>query len=244
MKRLILGVAAALILSAGQAAADGLPSKGHVRDVDNNPAFSWRGFYAGLHAGVATGNTQGEIGPFSSDYEMNGALYGAQVGYLGQWGNVVAGIEGTYSGSNVQGSDAGCALVIFDCRRDVNWLATAVGRAGVAYDRVLLYGLAGVAWADVDTEIRVLNHPFLSGGDTHVGWTAGFGVEWALSNRVSARIEYAHIDLGRENQSLNVADGYIGPTFVDEGGGRIRDRVDLQMDTVRLGINVKLGDHN
>jgi outer membrane immunogenic protein len=181
---------------------------------------------------------------------MNGALYGGQVGYLGQWGNVVAGIEGTYSGSNVQGSDAGCLVFIVgvDCRRDVNWLATVVGRAGIAYDRVLLYGLGGVAWADVDTDIRVLNQPFLSGGDTHVGWTAGFGVEWALSNRVSARIEYAHIDLGSENQSLNFADRVdILPTrssLVEDGGGRIRDRVDLQMDTVRLGINIKLGDHN
>jgi outer membrane immunogenic protein len=248
MKRLSLGVAAALLLSAGPAAADGLPSKGQVRAPAAEAPFSWRGFYAGLHAGLATGNTQGEIGPFSSDYEMNGALYGAQVGYLGQWGNVVAGIEGTYSGSNVQGSDAGCLVFIVgvDCRRDVNWLATVVGRAGIAYDRVLLYGLGGVAWADVDTDIRILNQPFLSGGDTHVGWTAGFGVEWALSNRVSARIEYAHIDLGRENQSLNFA-GYGGevPSFAEgDGSGRIRDRVDLQMDTVRLGINIKLGDHN
>jgi opacity protein-like surface antigen len=105
--------------------------------------------------------------------------------------------------------------------------------------------LAGVAWADVDTEIRVLNHPFLSGGDTQVGWTAGFGVEWALSNRVSARIEYAHIDLGRDNQSLSYAGhGGVEVLSLEEGSGRIRDRVDLQMDTVRLGINVKLGDHN
>jgi outer membrane immunogenic protein len=234
MKRLILGVAAALLLlSAGQAAADGLPSKGQVRAPAADAPFSWDGFYAGLHAGLATGKTDGDIYGITSDFEMSGALYGGQVGWLRQSGNLVVGIEGTYSGSNIQGSDAGCFVIVvgFDCRRDVKWLATAVGRAGVAYDRVLLYGLAGVAWADVDTEIRVLNSPFLSGSDTHVGWTAGFGMEWALSNRVSTKIEYAHIDLGHET-------GTLSSVLEDP----VRDRVGLQMDTVRLGINVKLHD--
>src|SRR5262245_20081119 len=50
MKRLILGVAAALLLSAGPAAADGLPSKGAVKAAAPvEAAFSWRGLYAGLH---------------------------------------------------------------------------------------------------------------------------------------------------------------------------------------------------
>jgi opacity protein-like surface antigen len=231
MKRLILGAAAALLLSAGPAAADGMPTKGHVRGSDSGT--TWGGLYLGLHAGLGVGNTEGQIGPITSDYEVSGGLYGVQLGWLGQWGNVVAGIEGTYSGSSIQGNDAGCLVFIvgFDCSREVNAIGTVVGRAGLAYDRALIYGLAGVAWADVDTEIRVLNTPFLSGGETHVGWTAGFGLEWALSNRVSARIEYAHTDFGSETHSLSI------PGV----GGAIPDRVSLDTDTVKLGINVKLG---
>lgn len=234
MKRLILGVAAALLLSAGPAVADGLPSKGYVRAAEL--PFSWGGYYAGLHAGVAVGNTQGDIGGITSDYELNGALYGVQLGWLGQWGNLVAGVEGTYSASGVQGSDAGCLVIVigFDCRREVNSLATVVGRAGIAQGRILVYGLAGVAWADVDTDIKVLNQiPLLSGGETHYGWTAGFGVEWAVTNRISARVEYAHIDLGDQTTTLEL----IGLPLV-------KDRVALEMDTVRLGINVKLGHHD
>jgi len=243
----IVGLAAALALMTSNAAADGLMKKSHVRDTSHvETPHIWRGIYVGLHAGLATGNTQGEvdfsrheyeyeggIGPLSFDYEMNGALYGAQIGWLGQWGNLVAGIEASYSGSSVQGSDAGCLVFIvgIDCRRDVNWLATVVGRAGWAYDRILIYGLAGVAWADVDTEARILNTKFLSGGETHVGWTVGFGLEWALSSRVSARIEYAHIDLGDETHRLRIHGSSI----------TIPDRVELEMDTIRLGVNVKLG---
>jgi outer membrane immunogenic protein len=254
MKTCILGMTVALALATGNAAADGIQGKGRIADTSHadDTDHSWRGVYVGLHAGLATGNTQGRVGQSTGghqsevslldeggpgvllfDYEMNGALYGVQAGWLGQWGNVVAGVEASYSGSSVQGSDAGCLFAVVDCRREVNWLATVVGRAGWAYDRVLLYGLAGVAWADVDTEAVIFKSVSLSGGDMHFGWTAGFGLEWALSNRVSARIEYAHIDLGRETH--NLTSGYSEFS--------IPDKVDLQMDTIRLGVNVKLGHH-
>jgi outer membrane immunogenic protein len=231
MKRIILGVAAALFLSAGQAAADGLPSKGYTRASDDD-SVSWRGFYVGLNAGLATGQTDSDVGGLTFDYELNGALYGAQVGWLGQSGNIVYGVEGSYSGSSVQGSDAGCLVFIvgINCSREVSSLATVVGRLGIAYDRVLLYGLAGVAWADVESSANLFNAGLgsASGSATHIGWTAGFGVEWALSSRVSARIEYAHIDLGDETHQL---------------GGAIPLDVGLEMDTIRLGVNVKLGGH-
>ena len=230
MKRLILGVAAALFLSAGQAAADGLPSKGRITGPDYTGVTNWSGLYAGFNAGLTTGNTDSSLGPLSFGYELSGATFGGQVGWLGQWGNVVAGIEGTYSGSNIQGSDAGCLVIGIgiNCRRDVNWLATVVGRAGIAYDRVLFYGLAGVAWADAESHVNIFNPALgsISGSATHVGWTAGFGVEWALSSRVSARIEYAHIDLGDETHRL---------------GGVIPLDVGLEMDTIKLGLNIKFG---
>lgn len=234
MHKHFAGLVAALALMSGNALADGMPRHSYKEPAQPQP-YSWRGFYAGLNAGLATGNTQGHVTGFSeespsinTDYELNGGLYGVQIGWLGQWGNVVAGIEGTYSGTNIQGSN-GC-VVLLECHRSMDWLATTVGRLGLAYDRVLLYGLGGVAWADVDTRVGIAGFPLFSGSETHVGWTAGFGVEWALSDLVSARIEYAHIDLGSETHNLSF------------GGERsIPDKVDVEMDTVRVGINVKLG---
>jgi outer membrane immunogenic protein len=231
MHKHFAGLVAALALVSYNALADGMPRQAR-KDPRQAQSFSWQGFYAGLHAGLATGNTQGnvEVVPgfsLSSDYELNGALYGAQIGWLGQWGNVVAGIEGTYSGSNIQGSN-GC-VVLLECQRSIDWVATAVGRLGLAYDRVLLYGLGGVAWADVDTRVGIAGFPLLSGGETHVGWTAGFGAEWALSDLVSARIEYAHIDLGSETHNLSFGCGFTIP-----------EKVNVEMDTARIGLNVKL----
>jgi outer membrane immunogenic protein len=241
MHRHFVGLMAALALFTGSAIADGMNTRGSIKD--SVQPFSWRGFYVGLHAGLATGNTQGDVPVFDefslrTDYELNGALYGAQAGWLGQWGNIVAGVEGTYSGTNIQGSNA--CVAILECQRSIDWIATAVGRAGLAYDRILLYGLAGIAWADVDTNVGIVGFPLVSANETHVGWTVGFGVEWALSDRVSARIEYAHIDLGSETHNLSFAGG--GGESLRLEGGSISDKVKLEMDTIRLGVNVKLGN--
>jgi outer membrane immunogenic protein len=82
----------------------------------------------------------------------------------------------------------------------------------------------------VNTDISVVGIPLLSGGETHVGWVAGFGFEHMLANHVSVRVEYAHIDLGSETHQL----AFVG------GGPTIPDKVDVKLDTIRLGVNVKL----
>jgi outer membrane immunogenic protein len=232
--RLFCGISAGLILAvaAGQASADGYRGRS-VKDYER--PFTWTGFYIGGHAGLATGDTQGTPdlgggppGLLSTDYSLNGALYGGQVGFNWQTGPLVLGVEGSLSSSSVQGNTT-CAFLL-ECKRDIDWLATVTGRVGYAMGRSLVYGLAGVAWADVNTNVGIVGVPILSGSETHVGWVAGFGFEHALSNHITARIEYAHVDLGREDHGLAVVGG--GPVVVT-------DRVDVKMDTIRLGVNIK-----
>jgi hypothetical protein len=81
------------------------------------------------------------------------------------------------------------------------------------------------------TGVRIVGAPLLSGSDTHTGWTAGFGFEQAFTERISTRIEYPHIDLGSETQNLKFTGGTLPA---------IPDKVDVRMDTIRLGVNVKL----
>lgn len=221
-----------LALSAPAALADGY--RGGLKDVPQ--VFSWTGFYVGGHAGLVTGETTGDVNlglgfgaTVNTDYSLNGALYGGQIGYNWQTGSTVLGIEGSWSGANIHGSTA--CVVAFTCERDMNWVATVVGRVGFAMDRSLLYAMGGVAWADVDTNVSVVGFPILNGSETHTGWVAGFGFEHAFTNRISTRIEYAHIDLGSQDTGLTAAGG---PPFV------ITDKVDVRMDTIRLGVNVKL----
>jgi outer membrane immunogenic protein len=224
-----------LMLAAPIALADGMPRR--AAQAGEQP-FSWTGFYVGGHAGLATGNTTddpnlpGPANLFSTDFTVNGALYGGQAGYNWQSGLLVFGVEGSLSQSTIQGNTT-CVLVL-ECKRDVDWLATATGRVGYAMGRTLVYGMGGAAWADVSTKVGVVGIPLLSGSDTHTGWIAGFGFEYALSNHISTRIEYAHIDLGSSSQTLS------GVGILAGVGPVVRDSVDLKMDTIRLGVNIKL----
>jgi outer membrane immunogenic protein len=213
-----------LILAAPAAYADGMAR----RAAPMEQPFSWTGFYVGGHAGLVTGDTQGSVPPFTTDYPVNGALYGGQIGYNWQHGLMVYGVEGSLSSSTVEGSTA--CVGGLTCSRDLDWLASVTGRVGYAMGRTLLYGMGGVAWSDVHTHVGIGSVPFLSGNATHTGWIAGFGFEYALSSHVSTRIEYAHIDLGSETHNL----AFVG------GGPTIADKVDLKLDTIRLGVNIKL----
>ncbi len=197
--------------------------------------FSWTGLYVGGQAGLLTGNTQGEVpgAPFlNTDYDFDGGLYGGHVGYNYQSGQWVLGIEGTYSGSQAQGNTS-CVFNVFTCQRELNWIATIEGRLGYAFGRSLLYARGGWAWGELDTTVSLLGIPgaSLTGSETHDGWTAGFGFEHALGEWVTARVEYSHVDLGTENHALT--GGGIGP---------IDDNVDAEIDSIRVGASIKLGN--
>ncbi len=202
--------------------------------------YNWTGFYVGAHAGLANGQTTGaaDLGIFSvnTDYSVDGALYGGHVGYNFQINpNVVVGIEGTLSAAEINGSTT--CVVFLNCRREVDWLATVAGRIGYAMDRTMVYALGGVAWGDVNTDVRdnIVNGGFirLSGGETHVGWVLGFGIEQALSSNIRARIEYTHIDLGNETHNLGLT--FLG---VPVPGASLPSRVNLEIDAIKLGVSI------
>ncbi len=100
-----------------------------------------------------------------------------------------------------------------------DWLATVTGRVGYAFDRWLVYGKGGAAWARNRYTIRNLVdwgtpgnfcatgavgfadcNP--TGAATTAGWTAGFGVSYALSGNWSAGIEYDHYGFGSATKLL------------------------------------------
>lgn len=213
---------------------------GSIKDDPVPYGFKWTGFYIGGQAGLATGDTSGrtEIPGFgltiANDYDMSGALFGGYLGYNHQMGNTVLGIEGTYSGADINGS-TGCVLVL-NCKRNVDAIATLTGRVGYALDRSMVYGLAGVAWADVETEAvdNIVGLLRLNGGETHTGWVAGIGIEHAISPKIIARVEYNHVNLGSETHDLGVA---INGTPIP--GLSIPTKVDLQIDTLKVGVAIK-----
>ena len=69
------------------------------------PAFSWTGFYVGLNAGYAFGQSNW-TSPLGSTgwFNVNGALAGGTIGGNYQIGQLVVGAEGDFDWQNVRGA--------------------------------------------------------------------------------------------------------------------------------------------
>jgi outer membrane immunogenic protein len=235
LRRMTLAVTLAssmFCLLAGSAWAGSVLGRDAVRDTPAGHAYRWGGLYVGAHAGYATGNTGADfplMGIPSSDIGFDGALYGGHLGYNFQFGSTLIGVEGSFSGSGISGS-TGC-LVLMNCQREVEWLATIAGRFGYAMDRTLLYAMAGVAWSEIATTVSAFGCTCMEGSETNLGWLVGFGLEYAITARLAGRIEYVHVDLGSNTHALDAGGGFTEPA-----------RVAGSIDTLRLGASLKLGD--
>ena len=221
MRKTMMVAAAALMASFGAAAAADLGGyRGSTKDapVAYGPAASWAGLYVGASVGYAWGEgEQLTLGRFETD--LDGAVYGAQVGYNFQRDNIVFGVEASFNGADLEG-DA------FDGKvtTEVDWYATAVARLGYSAGDFLIYGFGGVAWGDVTVGVIGFESE-----ETHVGWTAGVGVERAFSDRLSVRLEYAHVDLGTEDHFKSECDDCEGSA---------------EFDVVKVGVNYKFGSRH
>ncbi len=150
MKRLLLAGALALA-AGGQALAADLPQPGPPPPRAPAgyvpvpaPAFSWSGIYVGINGGYAFGS--GDFSSGASVSGVNGFLAGGTIGANYQWGRFVLGIEGDGDWTSLDGkTPPTCA----SCEVKSTWLATARGRAGYAFDRILFYGTGGAAFGNV-----------------------------------------------------------------------------------------------
>jgi outer membrane immunogenic protein len=221
-----------LWVTAGNASAVDIFGGSTVRDTATGHAYRWSGLYAGVHAGYATGTSDADfplMGIPSSDISLDGALYGGHLGYNFQIGSTLIGIEGSFSGSSISGS-SGC-LVILTCEREVEWLATIAARFGYVMDRTMLYVMGGIAWSEIATTVSLSGCTCFEGSETNQGWLVGFGMEYAITSRLIGRIEYVHVDLGNNTHALDAGGGSTEPA-----------RVGGNLDTLRLGASLKIGD--
>src|SRR3954447_19637394 len=158
VRRLLLSTVAAAAMIGSAAAAD-LPSRrppppAYVAPV---PIFTWTGFYVGVNAGGAfrAGNNNGfntavffgGAAPLALGATNNSArlIGGGQVGVNYQINQFVLGVEadgqalvGSNNNNNTFGSIGNGTTTSF--------LGTVRGRGGVAFDRLLVYGTAGVGF--------------------------------------------------------------------------------------------------
>jgi outer membrane immunogenic protein len=84
---------------------------------------------------------------------------------------------------------------------NTDWNGTLRPRLGYAFDRFMPYITGGLAVGNVEASDATS-----SDSGTAVGWTAGAGIETALTDNVTARVEYRYTDLGSDAISLDSGD--------------------------------------
>jgi len=214
---LLVGIAvAASALAAPARAADlpppaAPPPRAPAAYIPAAPAFTWTGFYIGLNAGYAFGQSDW-ISPMGSTgwFDVNGPLAGGTIGGNYQIGQIVVGAEGDFDWQNVKGTLIGgnCTLpgaIAASCHSASNWLGTFRARIGFAMDRVLLYATGGGAVADIKASLNTL--PWAS--STELGWTSGIGIEVAMTDNWTAKAEY--LAVGFQQPTCGLANCFAAP---------------------------------
>jgi len=242
----VLASLAATLGMGGVGAATAADMAVKARPLPVVAAYSWTGCYVGVEGGGSWGRVEstsngtnngapnGTLGVPKSSSDLTGGLFGGTLGCNYQVNQWVFGIEGDGSWSGEQGSSSLLAPFNTLFKEDVSqsWIATIRGRAGfVVNQKVLLYGTAGGAFADL--RIHEFNPTGVGGTltgatETHqyAGWTAGVGVEWGFAPNWSAKVEYLYMDLGRQDFFATTATGCC--TFQST---RLTDNI------VRAGVN-------
>jgi outer membrane immunogenic protein len=200
MKRLVLASigALALVSTVGAANAADLPRREAMptKAPIYAPIYNWTGAYVGINGGGGWGRSDTSAPFASGSFNTSGAVLGGTLGYNYQVGQTVFGLEGDVDWSNVRGSTT-CGAG-FSCETKNSWLATARGRVGYAFDRVMPYVTGGLAVGDIKSSVAGIG----SSTQTKAGWTLGGGVEAAIAGPWTAKVEYLYADLGRGSSML------------------------------------------
>ena len=181
MKRLVFATALATLLLAPNLLA---PSAATAADFMpyGQPAPArgalWQGPYVGANLGYQWGSVS------NTGADPNGVMGGIQAGYNWQYGQFVFGGE-----TDLQLSDADDRFAGWKFSNP--WFGTLRGRAGYAMNNILLYGTMGLAYGT----LRAQTSTGINESRTSYGWTAGAGMEVALTGNWSARAEYLYVDL-------------------------------------------------
>lgn len=176
LAKLFAGAIAVSALTGGALAAD-LPSIKGPPIFAPQPVAAWTGFYAGVNAGWASLNDNGNETCYSrtgvlfgtgcglppnEPVKASGFLGGGQIGYNWQANQFVLGVETDIQGAALKGSSNFSGTVdlvgggvtapgAFTANERLSWLGTARGRVGfLVTPALLLYGTGGLAYGGAD----------------------------------------------------------------------------------------------
>jgi len=179
------------------------------------PTQSWAGFKAGLSVGYLTYTPTWT----DTDYDWNGGSLSyskrklapsIHVGWDDQAGSLVYGAELDYTFASakrdvIYSNYAGGGTPNVFYNNELKSVATLRGRVGLAAGDGLVYATAGFAKATSDhafVNTSSVNDNFPTFHNDHTGFVYGLGVEHRLTQLLSIRAEYLHMNIP-ETTSMN-----------------------------------------
>ncbi len=191
-------------------------SAGHAQETAP-AAEQWRGFHVGGEIGAAWSsyswglnpnyfNTQGPLVLGNElDAGKGGFAGGAVGGSSWSFGPVVLGAELSVRGGDLAQTQPDPWFPASDISRsEIFWMASAVGRAGYAWQRWQLFGKAGYAGADAGFTLIDTNTGITSTLERWInGWTVGVGAEYMVVDRISIGVTWDYTDLAASGVGAN-----------------------------------------
>ncbi len=205
--------------------------------------YYWTGPYIGGSVSGVWGNTHWDYQGNTADPDYAGRLVSGQAGYNFQRGKLVWGVEADFGVMNARGAELNSttsrgemlANGVTSYKDDIGSLGSVTGRLGYTWGRALFYGKGGLAFAEVQAGEHTSGPALTAAGEPvtaetlatnwEAGWTAGGGMEFALSDKWSAKAEYMHYELGKEMFNLGADNASISTSG----------------ELVRVGVNYHLG---
>jgi high affinity Mn2+ porin len=196
--------------------------------------YDWTGFYVGGHFGYGGGSLGPGTNPLPElgllfPHSVTGLIGGYQVGYNRELANrIVLSIEADSTFTSPVDQSALARMPPVPFNSTIDYVGTVRGRIGYAFDRIMPYVTGGFAWGHTRAFINDGSGASV-GFSQQPGWTAGAGVEFAVSGNWSAKLEYEYVDLTRHRYDLS-------------GFGLPDVAVDPRIHLAKFGLNYHLGD--
>lgn len=212
----------------GLVALEAEPALARSPAPDYAGTYAWTGPYFGGHFGYGSGSFGPGTNPFAGEAgflpaSATGFIGGFQLGYNYQVTNrFVVGLEADISFASPPDS---LETRIDSFRTSYNYIATVRPRVGYQVGNFLPYVTGGVAWGS--TKVDRFDADGNTIGEisaTHVGWTAGAGIEWPVTGNWTGKFEYNYVALGPQTFNL--------PTTTLD--------VDPKVHLFKLGMNYRL----
>ncbi len=226
----LLAATAALAVSVWDARAADLPSRYSPAPAYSAlPLFTWSGFYAGVNLGY--GRSSGASQYYDPAFNVTGGgrksgfLGGIQGGYNYQLGMFVVGAEADLQYAAV-GDKGATYLGTYYRGEEDGYFGTVRARAGLAIDRALVFGTLGFAYGNLGGN-KSLDAAlgYRRDGRTSGGWTLGGGLEYAVTDNFTAKVEGLYVN-------LDTSDSYAL-------ANRVNIRRDTEFSVFRAGLNYK-----